>query len=824
MDSPLRSFRQALRALAREPLLTAVTIVTLALGIGATTAIFSVVDQVLLAPLPYRAPDRLVAIRTEFPALGDQATYGLSEGQLFTFQRQARDLALLGVSARSGATLEVGDEPRRIWTARVSADLFSALGVQPAIGRGFSPAEDAPGGEPVVVLSQALWRRSFGSNPGVVGTSIRVDGEPRTVIGVMPAGFALPEDLQTGDPAELYLPGRIDPADPQWGGHYLNAVGRLRPGVSADQAGTELQAVIESLPPEHRAIYESTNARMLVTPLGHYVVGDVRRALLVLSGAVALVLLIACSNVANLLLARGERRRREVAVRTALGAGRPRIVRQLLTESLLLAGGGAIAGVVGARLATPLLIHLAPVQLPRLGALSLDLSVLAFSLSVSLFVALAVSLVPALQTARLDLAGTLREEGRSASASRRGQRFRRSLVVVEVALTMVLAVGAGLFVRSFARLTSADPAMDAGQALTFRAAISPLDAPDMAQVDRLFRRMVDRIRQVPGVEAAGTVSSVPLSGSMGDALVDVEGGPSLAASPNGADSADHYTQTRWVSPGYFEALGIPVLRGRTMERADVDSGRPVVVVNRAFQERYFPDGDAIGRHLRTYLGLAEPQEWREIVGVVAGAPIARLGEAPLPEIYTSIDGAGPDAPVRARSFLVRAAGDPAALTASLTRAVHEVSPHVPVYDVETMASVVERSVARPRFTLWMMGTFAVLALLLAAVGLYGVMAYSVSARTHEIGVRVALGARQRSVLSLVLREAMTLTGIGLALGTAGALALSRTLSSLLHEVRPDDPATYAVVLAVLTGATLLASLLPARQAARVDPKVALGEE
>ena len=824
MDRMLRDLRHSLRALAREPLLTVVTVLTLALGIGATTAVFSVVDQVLLAPLPYRAPDRLVEVRTDFTELGKASTFGLSQGQYLALRAQARRLSSLAVSALAGATLEVGDEPLRIWSAMVSANLFSTLGVEPALGRGFSAAEDAPGGDPVVILSHSLWHDSFGSDPAIVGKSVRLDGTPRTVVGVMPPGFALPGDLQTGDPALLYVPIGIDPADPRWGGHYLSAVGRLAPGTTDEAARAELQGTLDTLPLEHRKVYQSAKARMSVVDLGRFVVGDVRRALLVLAGAVALVLLIACSNVANLLLARGERRRREVAVRTALGAGRPRIVLQLLVESLVLAAAGAVAGLAGASLAAPVLVHLAPVQLPRLGEISLDPTLLAFALGLSLFVALVVGLVPALQAARLDLVGTLREEGRSASAGPSGQRFRRTLVLVQVALTMVLAVGAGLLMRSFSRLTASDPAMDAGPALTFRAAVSSLDAPDVPALDREFRKMVERVRRVPGVVAAGVANAKPLAGSFGDALVDAEGGPVLADSPDDAVSPEHYAQCRFVGPGYFRALGIPVLRGRTLVRADLDAGHPVVLVNRAFQQRFFPGENPVGRHLRTYQGLDQPQQWRTILGVVADTPIGRLGEEPRPEIYLPIEGLPPDAEIRARAFLVRAAGDPAALFPTLARAIHEVAPHVPVYDPETMTSVLERNVARPRFNLWMMGVFAALALLLAAVGLYGVMAYSVSARTHEIGIRVALGAGPRTVLSLVLREAMTLAGLGLALGGAGALALSRTLRGLLHGVRPTDPATYGAVLAVLAAVALFASLLPAWQASRVDPTVAMGDE
>ena len=824
MDILKRDLRHAVRSLARSPLVTGVIVVTIALGIGATTAVFSVVDQVMLAPLPYRDPGELVALRTAFPGLGHDVTFGLSAGQLVTFRERSETLESLAATARNGATLAGAGEPRRIWTALVTADLFTTLGLEPELGRGFTPEEDSPGGEPVVILGHALWRDAFGADPGILGRAVRLDGTPHTVVGVLAPGAALPDDLASGDPAEAFVPLKIDPAAAEMGGHFLTAVGRLRPSASLAQARAEHAALLAALAEDYPTLYgKATDARMEVVPIARFVVGDVRRALLILAGAVALVLLIACSNVANLLLARGERQRREIAVRSALGAGRRRIVRRLLAESLVLAGCGSVLGLLGARLGTPLLLRLAPVQLPRLEAVGLDPRVLGFSLGAAVLVALAVGLVPALQATRVDLVGALREEGRGSSGSVRARRLRQSLVVAQVALTAILAIGAGLLLRSFVALTSVDPGMDAARALTFRVAVSPADAAEMTDVHRLFTRITDRLRSVPGVAAVGMASARPLAAQGSDVVFDVEGRPALIDSPGGTDLQDHYAQRRWVSPGYFEALGLPVLQGRGFERADVEEGRAVLVVNRTFARRHLPGVDPVGRRLRLYRALDTPEPWQEIVGVVTDAPIAALGEEPSPEVYEMVEAAPFD--IRSRNVLVRTegAGDPQALVASLTAAVREIAPGLPVYDVETMTDVLAASVARPRFNLWMMGIFAGLALLLAAVGLYGVMAYSVTTRTPEIGLRVALGARRRSVVGLILRQALALVALGLVLGTAGALALARTLGGLLHEVSPFDPATYATVLGLLAAVALAATILPGRQAVRIDPKVALGE-
>jgi putative ABC transport system permease protein len=824
MDILKRDLRHAVRSLARSPLVAAVIVITIALGIGATTAVFSVVDQVVLAPLPYPAAERLVVLRTAFRGLGSDATFGLSTGQLATFENGGGTLASLAAWGRQGATLSGADEPRRIWTSLVTADLFSTLGVDLELGRGFTPEEDAPGGGPVMVLGHALWRGAFGGDPGILGRAVRLDGSPHTVVGVLAAGGALPDDLKTGDPAEAFVPLRLDPAAPAFTGHHLNVLGRLRPSSSLPQARVELATLQAGLAEDHPDIYgEASGAELEVIPVSQYVAGDVRRGLLILAGAVALVLLIACSNVANLLLARGERRRREVAVRSALGAGRRRIVRQLLVESLVLAGCGAALGLAGARLGAPLLLRLVPAQLPRLEGLELDPRVLGFALGASFLVALAVGLVPALQASRVDLVGALREEARGSSGGPRARRLRQFLVIAEVAMTAILAIGAGLLLRSFVALTSIDPGMDPGRALTFRVAVSATDAPESADVDRMFTRIADRLRAVPGVEAVGMANARPLAGIIGDVIFDVEGRPSFDGVTEGAGLQDHYANMRWVSPGYAEALGLPLLRGRGFERADVEEERPLLAINRTFAGRFFAGEDPVGRRLRFYRGVADPGPWKEIVGVVADAPILALGEEAVPEVYEALE--APDFDFRARSLLVRAAGpgDPELLVAGLTAAVHEIGPGLPVYDLETMDDVLAASVARPRINLWMMGIFAALALLLAAVGLYGVMAYSVTTRTQEIGVRVALGARPRSVLGLVFRQALALVAIGLVLGTAGALALARTLGSLLHEVSPFDPATYAAVLAVLAAVALAATLLPGWQATRVDPKVALGE-
>ena len=792
--------RFALRALRRKPGFAFVAVVTLALGIGANTAIFSVVNGVLLRPLPYPAPDRLMAL-WQNDLVGGIVKNTVSVPNFLDWKAQSGAFEAMATWRNNAVTLMAGTAPVRLRTGAVSADFFEVVGVPPLVGRTFLPDEYGYGAPPAIVLGHTAWGTHFVGDPSVVGRQVRVDGRPVTVVGVMPEGFAFPRR------AEAWEPLAFDPARlPGRGLVFLQVVGRLRPGVSIDRARAEMTAIGDRL----RREYPNDNAGQGVTvlPLQEDAVGDVRAALVVLSGAVGFVLLIACGNIANLLLARGVSRQREIAVRAALGAGRARIVRQMLAESLLLGAAGGVAGLLFGVWSFDALVALLPSNLPRVEEIRFDGWVLAYTFVLSLLSALLFGLVPALRASRADLTGALRER----AAAGGGRRLRNGLVVAEMALAMTLLVGAGLLVASFARLQSVDPGFDAGGVLV-TSFILPAERYATPERVRAFTGdVLERLRVDPAVESAGATTTLPLQGSSLSLTFVVEGQPETA--PDDYPSADFDS----VTPGYFETLRVPLVAGRTFRAIDTAGAPPVVIINETLARRFFPNENPVGRRLRVDWGDDPPL--REIVGVVGDVCHAELGLAPEPATYT------PAAQVAWAfgSFVARGRAGSEAAGAALRQAIAAADPELAPGAVAPLSGIVSSSIAQPRFRSLLVGGFAVTALLLAIVGLAGVLSYSVSERTNEIGVRLALGARPGQIVRLVVGEGLALAAIGTLVGVAGALALGGTLSSLLFGVSAFDPRIYAGLAALLTAVAALACYVPARRAARVDPMAALRAE
>jgi predicted permease len=805
MDTLRQDLAYALRRLAHAPGFTFVAIATLALGIGANSAIFSVIDGVLLRPLPYADPERLVMVS----ATWKEKPVVMSPLNFLDVAAAARSFEGLAATDGGGVTLTGNGAPERVEGASVSASFFDVLGARPMLGRGFVAEENEPGRTKVVVLGEGLWRRRFGADPGIVGQSIAVNREPHVVVGVAPAAVAFPEG------AELWRPMEYDAVfrTLSRGAWYLTVIGRLRPGVPVETAREEVRAIGRDL--ERRYPDHNEGVGATIRPLQAALVGPSRTALLVLLGAVGLVLLIACVNVANLLLARSAARQTEVAVREALGAGRARLVRQLLTESLVLALLGGGAGVLLASASLGSLLALQPGGIPRLAEVRIDRTVMLFAAGLSVATGLLFGVFPALHATATSTAQTLREgSGRAVAGG--GHRLRGGLVVVQLALAMMLLAGAGLLLRSFDRLRRVDPGFRAGSALTFRLSLPESAYGEEPRVAAFYAELLRRLDALPGVDGAGAVMGLPLSGLSFMLSFEVEGRPPV---PFAQQASLH---VRTATPGYFPAMGIPLLRGRGLEPGDTAQSRPVVVLSESAVRRYFPDQDPLGQ--RIVVGWRRPdgmpKAGGEVVGIVGDVRDLGLDRAHPPEIYI------PHAqlPTQAMDLVVRSTVDPWSLRSAVERAVAGLDPELPLARVQTLDAIVARSVSEPRFYMVLLGAFAGMAVLLAALGIFGVMSYAVVQRQREIGIRVALGAHPAEVLGMVMRHALGLTALGVAVGLLGALALSRVLRSLLFEVSPTDPATLAGVGLALAAVALLASYLPARAATRVDPLTALRSE
>lgn len=807
IETLLTDLRYASRWLRANPGFTAVSAITLALGIGATTAIFSAVNPILFEPLPYPNAERIVGIRY---GIGDGSHGEQAFGTFREIQTRSRAFDALAVMRAWQPTMTGPAEPERFDGQRVSAAYFRVLGVRPAFGREFDPTDDRPNGSNVVIISDAMWRRRLNADSAIVGRQIRLDDRLYTVLGVMPAGFTSVMS-PTADVWSLLQYDPSLPADGREWGHHLRMFGRLRAGVGIEQASRDLDAIGHTPVPEFsRPRHASMDHGLSMTSLKSDIVSGVRPALLGVLGAVVLVLIIACVNVTNLLLARGAQRRGEFAMRVALGAGRARLTRQLLTESLLLAMIGGVAGIGVATIGVRALLALRPPDLPRADAIGVHGVVFVFALAATTLIGLAVGVVPALHASRHDLQATLQQ------ASRRAPRqvTRRVLVVAEVSLALVLLTGAGLLLRSLERLFAIAPGFNAAHLLTMQVQASGRRLDD-AGTNRFFANALDAVKRVPGVEAAAFTSELPLSGEgqLETYGVKIE----HAVNPDEVSVAFRYA----VTPGYFEAMGIPRRRGRLFNAGDLNATaeRPVLI-NESFAKRKFPGLDPIGQRVR--FGGANDRPWDVIVGVVGDVKQLSLAATQSDAIYaTTAQWLWAD---QAQWLVVRARGDASSLTAAVRSAVWSIDKDQPVVHATTMEALVAASEAQRRFVLIVFEAFALVALALAATGIYGVLSGSVSERIREIGVRSALGATRGSILVLIVRQGMTLTVIGAALGLIGAMGASRALVTLLFDISHLDVATYAGVTAVLLAVSALACWLPAWRAARVDPAITLRAE
>ena len=801
------------RMLAKRKGFTLIAVSALALGIGANTAIFSVVNAVLLRPLPFPNAGRLVTIKEEDPRGGQANANGLISFPNFSdYRDRARTLQHAAAYSEGYAWLTGEDgEPERVEGVYASPGLFAALGVGAALGRTFSGQEETPDAPPVAVISHGWWQRRFGGDPGIVGREIVLDGKKTAVIGVMPRGFAFPVAPEPGD---FWMPlaaaGYGETLKNRAANNH-SVVAGLRPGTTLEQAQAELEVINRDLAagfPEANA-----GARVRVTDLHSDLVGDVRPALLVLLGAVGFVLLIACANVANLLLARASSRGKEMAVRTALGATRARVVRQLLTESLLLSLIGGAAGLLLALWAVPALTAASPGNIPRVSEVSLDLRVLVFTLAISVLTGLLFGLAPALRASSPDLYGSLKEGGRGATAGATRSRVRSLLVVSEVALSLVLLIGAGLLLRSFVALLSTPPGYDPSNTLTASVSVSRAAYPEP---EKFFQEVIARVEALPGVESAGVASLLPLGAAETTYEFRVEGRPA----PGRGEAP--VARPLAASPGYFRAMKIPVLRGRALSEQDAGQSAKVVLVNEALARRYFAGEDPVGKRLilNNPYRKADAAAY-EIAGVVGDVRHRGLNTAPYPEYYVSYLQMLP-----ARVYLVVRSANPeaAGLAAPVRSAIREVHKGARIWDVRTMEERVAVSVAPQRFQAILLGLFALVALVLAATGILGVMSFAVAQRTHEIGVRMALGARPRDILKMVVGHGLGLTLAGIGLGLVASFALTRVVSGLLYGVSASDPLTYSAVAVLLAAVALLACYLPARRATKVDPVVALRYE
>ena len=809
METLLQDIRYALRVLSKRPAFTVVAVATLALGIGANTAIFSVVSAVLLRPLPYAQPERLVAL-WETSAQAGREMNNRNEVAMGNFlDWRMKQSVFDGIAALTYANVNLTGvaEPERIQGAAVTTNLFQVLGVQPVTGRGFLTDEENPDSPRVVIISHELWQRRFGSDPDIVGKTLTLNGNQVSVVGIMPPAFVL--EFPIARQVEMWLPMRIAASNNDRQSHYLYVIGRVKQGVSLEQAQAGMNVLAGQLQEQYPKTNSDRGAN--VVPLQQQLVGNVQPYLRVLFAAVGFVLLIACANVASLLLARVTARHKEVAVRMAIGASRWRIVRQLLTESILLSTLGGLAGLLLAYWETDLLVALTPPEVPRLGEIGLHGPVFAWTLGVSIITGVLFGLAPALGASKPDLNESLKEGGRSTAGSGRS-RMRNLLVVSEIALALVLLIGAGLMIRSFARLQRVSPGFEAKNLLTMNISLPRQKYQKNQQISAFFDQLFERIRSVPGVEVVAGIDPLPMSGNDGTTGFVVEGAPPRAV----GDRPE--VGERTATPDYFHAMRIPLLKGRAFSERDREDAPRVVIINEALARSFWPDEEALGKRLG--FRASDPQVWHEVVGIVGNVKHRSLNADPKPELYFPYS----QYPNNFMSLIVRTSSDPTNTIAEIRNQVLGVDPDQPVFDIKTMGERLSKTVATSRFVMLLLGVFAALAMILAAVGIYGVMAYTVSQRTHEIGVRMALGAGAPDVLKLVVGHGLKLVLAGVGIGVAAALALTRLMESLLFGVSATDPLTFAVISAVLTGVALAACFVPARRATKVDPMIALRYE
>jgi putative ABC transport system permease protein len=818
MQSLWQDLRYGARMLMKKPGFTLIAVITLALGIGANTAIFSVVNAVLLRPLPYAEPERLVALwesNTQRP----ESRSAISYPNFFDWRAQSQSFERMASYYTNNMALTGVATPVNLSSAVVAPDLFATLGVKPLLGRWFVGEEEKPGNR-AAIINHGLWQRQFGADPDIVGRAVTLDGKSFNVVGVMPAGFQFPIEA---DPVEVWVTSSIDgekpdPKEPPQnegrGWHMLGAVGRLKPGVKLEQAQAEMNVIGANLEKQ----YPDSNTRhgVKLIPYHDDLVRDYSEGLWLILGAVGCVLLIACANVANLLLARATARYKEVAVRAALGANRWRVIRQLLTESLLLSLGGGLLGLLSAWWGTEALVRLIPEDVPRLAEINIDRWVFGFTLLISVVTGVLFGLAPALQASKIELTEAMKEGSRGAGAAAGRGRLRSALVVAEIAIALVVLIGAGLLLQTFRMLQQTPLGFDTRNILTARIELPAARYPKPEQAASYYQALLERVKALPGVEAVSAVVPLPLSGSGFSISFDIEG----RNIPERDQPGSHF---RAISHDYFNAMKIPLLAGRAFTERDNTQSPGVVIINETFAKRHFPNENPIGKHVKpdiSLVGQGEPV-WREIVGVVNDVKHRRsLSRDYDPEYYV------PHAqmPIGGMNLVVRATNDPRSLARSIQQEVRSLDRDIPVYQIKTLDQYLGVAVAQPKFNALLLSLFAGLALLLTAIGLYGVMAYAVIQRAQEIGIRIALGARAGDVLKMVLRHGLKLTTLGLSIGLVAAYALTRYMQSLLFGVRATDPLTFAAIALLLTAVALAACWIPARRATKVDPIVALRRE
>jgi putative ABC transport system permease protein len=787
---------------------TLIAVLTLALGIGANAAIFSVVNAVLLRPLPFKEPDRLMIINeTKLPQFPE---FSVSPANFLDWKQQSRVFERLVAVGPASFNLTGTGDPERLRGMRVSEGFCALLGVQPMLGRDFLPEEDQQGRNRVIILSHGLWQSRFGGDPAIVDRAITLDGQSYTVVGVMPSGFQFFDRTN-----QLWTPMAFTPQQAQnRGGHSLAVIGQLRPENSLEQARTEMTAIAERLAAQYAEVNQGWNVKL--TPLMEYTVRRIKPALLVLLGAVAFVLLIACANVANLLLARASNRQKEIAIRTALGAGRWRIIRQLLTESVLLSLAGGALGLLLANWGLEVLLKFVPQELPRMSDVSLDARVLAFSAAITLLTGLVFGLIPALQASRPDLHQTMKDGGRGSTEGGRRQFVRNSLVVLEVASALVLLVGAGLMAKSFMRLQEVEIGFNPEKALSVSVALPGNKYPQEERQIAFFQQLLERVAALPGVQSVGATSLVPLGGDDFILNFEVDGQPPPA--PDDRQNTHYYS----VSPDYFEAMSIPLLRGRHFTEQDTRDSLPVAIINESMANKIFPGEDPLGKRI-TFDLRAEKPAWFEIVGIVGDV------KHYSPERPTTLQTYEPytQQTFASMALVVRTTLEPGSLTAAIRRQVLELDPEQPISSISTLDQYVSSVLAQQQFSTLLFVIFAAVAMALASIGIYGVLSYSVTQRTHEIGIRRALGAQTSDVLRMVIGQGVLLAVIGIACGVGVALLLAKlttSFSELLFGVTATDPLTFTLIALALLGVALLACYVPARRAAKVDPMIALRGE
>jgi predicted permease len=830
METFLQDIRYGVRTLRRNPGFATIAVLTLALGIGANAAIFSIVYGVLLKPLAYSGADRTLRIWQVLPSSGFNQL-GMMDAQVVRLRQQSSSLESVGAYVYRQATLTNPDKAERIRAAYVSAGVFESLGAQPALGRSFQTRDEEPAHSQVTVLSYRTWQQRFGGEDTVLGRTMKMNGNLYTIVGVMPAGFHLPEDPSGTQSVEVWNAMPIDTANLNWGSYSFTPLVRMKPGVDLARATVEIQTVFARVRQERpSSAINDPGYSINVSRLQDDLVSPVRTALWVLLGAVTAVLLIVCANVASLLLARSVTRQKEMAVRSALGASRVRLARQMLTESVLLALLGGAAGLGLAALSLRVILRMAANQVPRLNEVTLNVPVLLFTLAISVVAALFFGMAPAMQAMRQNLNGSLRDQGRGVSSGRAKHRLQGLLTVSEIALALVLVISAGLLLRSLNRLLAIDPGFDSGNVLTAQVNLPAAQYVDGTHAAGFYDQLTQRVRALPGVASVAAIGGLPLTGSGGDTVFQIEGraegaGPTDSGTHPATNAFGHFFY--WpVTANFFSTMRIPLLRGRAIQDSDSAASPPVVVINETMARSFWPNENAVGQRIRLFFSDTKTGPWVQIAGVVGNIPLRQLNEDAQPEAYLpsvqSAVTADWDSPVR--TMVVRSSVDPMTLANSLRAEVSALDRGVPISQVQTMDQLLDQSVAQPRFNLVLLGVFAAVSLVLAAIGIYGILSNGVRARTQEIGIRMALGAEKSTVLRLVVGQGIRLALLGVAIGLAAAVVCTRFLSGMLYQIRPLDISTFAGVSLGLLVVAVLASFVPAWRATRVDPIIALRHE